>query len=201
MTDEEKIRSDWDIRVYTEGSEACRNYSRLTMKTRTLSQQVLILGVVGVGAAMSKEGSVIPPEILLIVGIAFLLFSISLAFVDWHYQSAFTAIRNSLAVMEAKSHMEGPWRAHLGARTQLKDHVASYFPFLLLALASLCAIGYGVSHCGQINESANKIICYSEIAFGILLILSFVVACKRAKKLDAKFKADIDEIGKNPQKT
>ena len=133
----------WQAELYKQGSEACRNYSQLTMRTRTLSQEVLLVSVVGLSAVITKVDASAWPQIVLAAGIALLPFSVSLAFVDWHYQSAFSAIRNFLADIEVSHKQNGPWRAHLKERTHFKDHIASYGPFLLLSAIGCLAIMVG----------------------------------------------------------
>ena len=124
---------DWLFKAYEEGSSTCRNYSNLTMRVRTLAQHVLVVGVAGLSILMldyQKDEEL--PYAILIVSFSLLVFSISLFLVDWHYQSAFTGIRNQLARMECEKGISGPWLAHLCIRTHLNDHIASYLPFLLL---------------------------------------------------------------------
>ena len=122
-----------EIKAYEEGSASCRNYSQLTMRVRTLSQQVMVLAIAALVAALApEEGKWNKEDVMQYGGVAISLFALSLLVVDWHYQSAFSAIRNAMAELESKAGIEGPWRAHLRARTQKRDHVASYLPFLFL---------------------------------------------------------------------
>ena len=138
----------WEMELYKQGSEACRNYSQLTMRTRTLSQQILAVSVVGLGAAIANKDISIGSQIFLTGGVVLLVFSGSLFFVDWHYQSAFTAIRNSLAFIESRQPLFGPWIAHLNVRTHFRDHIASYLPFLLLAIVGCLGIWLGINQGG-----------------------------------------------------
>ena len=134
----------WVERCYDQGSEACRNYSRLTMRVRTISQQVLILGVVGISVLEVDESLQDKyPYALLFVGIALIVFAISLALVDWHYQSAFSVIRNQLARIECENEVSGPWLGHLFVRTYKNDHFASYLPFVLLAWFGCIGLYFG----------------------------------------------------------
>lgn len=137
--------------MYKEGSAACRNYSRLTMQVRTLSQQVLIAAVISLSVAILPEIGGEEPELNNYVGIVLILggwilgcFSVSLALVDWHYQSAFTAIRNTLAIMEGDT--DGPWKAHKEVRRKQYDFIASYFPFWILwAIGAIaCIVGFQI---------------------------------------------------------
>lgn len=130
--------------LYREGSEACRNYSNLTMQVRTLAQQVLIGGVIALSVATlglefteagAAEASMrFMAYVLTFGGMILICFGVGLAFVDWHYQTAFTVMRDTLAYMEEKQ--VGPWRAHWCVRRRQPDYLASYVPFLIL-----CAIG------------------------------------------------------------
>lgn len=184
VTDDAEVlgKDAWEIEMYKQGSEACRNYSRLTMKTRTLSQQVLIVSVVGLSAVIANKDVPSRHEIVLIGGIALLAFSVSLTFVDWHYQSAFTAIRNALACIEYTIKLPGPWRAHLGERTQFKDHVASYLPFLLLFAIGCLGIGFGI------KLSGGSALLVGLVVIPLLFFASFLFgfACLSASKRDAK---------------
>jgi hypothetical protein len=159
--------NEWRHALYREGSEACRNYSRLTMQTRTLSQQILVVGVVGLSAAVASKEAFRRPEIVLTGGLALVAFAVSLAFVDWHYQSAFTAIRNSLAEIEHELELMGPWRAHLAERTHVKDHVASYVPFILLCIIGCIGTLIGIE-LGGASEFLTKV--WFWLMIGIVLI-------------------------------
>lgn len=139
-----------ESQLYKEGSEACRNYSRLTMQVRTLSQQVLI----GAAIALSVATLGVDPDsaspvvslgyVLLCGGLVLMGFGVALGLVDWHYQSAFTAIRDALAYMEGA--VPGPWRAHKCVRVaKWNDFVASYFPFWALWFIGVVSFGVGVS--------------------------------------------------------
>lgn len=139
--------SESEAMFYAEGSAACRNYSCLTMKVRTLSQHVLIgiliaLSVAAVGNEQFFFEKALWP-IFYFGGIILGLFSISLALVDWHYQSAFTAIRNVLVTIEGNEF--GPWHAHKKIRSKMgHDFVSSYFPFWVLWFIGVVAflVGY-----------------------------------------------------------
>jgi hypothetical protein len=104
------------------------------MRVRTLSQHVLVIAAAAVVAATLKTK---PPALMesavFYGGVAVLIFAVSLGLVDWHYQSAFSAIRNQLARYEARRGTIGPWRSHVTVRTELRDHCASSSPFFLLA--------------------------------------------------------------------
>lgn len=139
-----------ECEMYRQGSEACRNYSGLTMRVRTLSQQLLVIAVAGLATALANEnikpGEILHTQIFIAAGIALVGLSFSLLVVDWHYQSAFTAIRNSLAFMESRNYpFYGPWVAHFNTRTQFRDHIASYLPFHLLAIIGGMGIWHGLS--------------------------------------------------------
>jgi protein-S-isoprenylcysteine O-methyltransferase Ste14 len=137
----------WEEAAYKQGSDACRNYSQLTMRTRTLAQQILATATValGVATATSEIQGWNRAEIFIAGGVVLLALAFSLLFVDWHYQSAFTAIRNSLAYIESRQPVAGHWLSHLNVRTQFKDHIASYFPFLLLAAMGCLSVLGGLN--------------------------------------------------------
>ncbi len=79
----------YDTPLYEQGSEACRNYSRLTMQVRSLSQHVLIGAVIGLSVSTLKDGGDTSLDfIFLCGGIVLGCFNVALALVDWHYQSA-----------------------------------------------------------------------------------------------------------------
>lgn len=130
-----------DLDLYKEGSEVCRNYSRLTMQVRTLTQQVLMATVAAVAVAILAKGTLSDQVdhtflgyILLCTGIVLGSFSASLALIDWHYQSAFTAIRDALVELEKDAELiHGPWQAHKKVRTSPDDFIASYVPFWFLS--------------------------------------------------------------------
>jgi hypothetical protein len=182
--------------VYEAGSEACRNYSRLTLQTRTLSQQVLVAGTIGLAAAIASKEASDRPWIIFGSGVVLILFSVSLGFVDWHYQSAFTAIRNSLARIEHQQEFDGPWTAHLSARTEFKDHVASYMPFLLLFTMGCGAMGLGL------GLGLSKWGKWWGIQVPIILLAGawtwFWKACSNAKERDLKFKFDLQRVRTAP---
>jgi len=174
------------IHAYTEGSESCRNYSRLTMRVRTLSQQVLILGAVGFLAALTEgKNKDYQMGIMIFGGIALSVLAFSLSVVDWHYQSAFSMIRDSLAKLEVKSQIEGPWRAHLSARTHKRDHVSSYLPFLLLWFLGLTTVGFGAEDSGW----------WVVIGLlGLLSLLWFIVSLARAAKRHTEMEESLASI-------
>lgn len=139
--------NEWRLEAYKQGSDACRNYSGLTMRIRTLAQQILAVSVVGFAAAMSEAVNITNLDMLFGVGgVTLLILTTSLTLVDWHYKTAFTAIRDSLAELEQQEGLYGPWQAHLETRTRFKDHIASAMPFLFLGIAGVAAIGWGWLH-------------------------------------------------------
>jgi hypothetical protein len=50
---------EWEVEFYKQGSDACRNYSQLTMRVRTLSQQVLVGSSIGLAALLSRQRKLI----------------------------------------------------------------------------------------------------------------------------------------------
>jgi hypothetical protein len=169
---------------YKEASEACRNYSNLTAKVRLLSQHVLLGYFVSLAIFsgellynQSFESALQKMKpILICSGIAIILFAISLWLIDWHYQSAFTAIRNWLASEEMKSQtkkvVRGPWSSHKKVRTATNDGIASYMPFFILSIVGVSAVWIG---------SAGKLEWLMAISEGgalLLFILYFVIKNK-----------------------
>ena len=182
---EEASRNDeWLIKTYEEGSVSCRNYSNLTMRVRTLAQHVLVVGVAGLAVLMldfqDKDDL---SYAILFVSFSLLLFSISLFLVDWHYQSAFTGIRNQLAKMECENGISGPWLAHLCVRTHLNDHIASYLPFILLGVLGGIGLWFG--------GSAHPVL--GKVAFGILMavVVLFIIFLFIASKNDKRIREEL----------
>lgn len=180
--------NDWLIKAYEEGSLTCRNYSNLTMRVRTLAQHVLVVGVAGLSVLMldyQKEEEL--PYAILIVSFSLLIFSISLFLVDWHYQSAFTGIRNQLASIECEKGISGPWLAHLCIRTHLNDHVASYLPFLLLGALGCLGVWLG--------SAEHYMLGYVAIGILIVIITSFIaflfIASKNDRRIQEELKTSI----------
>lgn len=142
---QKQIATDFERQMYIEGSAACRNYSTLTMGVRTLSKQLLIAYAAGLAAFWvycGKGGNAEQDTIHWTVfwsGVVLTVFALSLMLVGWHYQSAFTAMRSSLAGLESTfaPGIAGPWTAHRVARTPLRDWCSSYCPFLFIAAAGL----------------------------------------------------------------
>jgi hypothetical protein len=155
------------------------------MQTRTLSQQIMAAAAVGLATAAATRGidDTARVAIFLSVGIVLLAFAFSLLFVDWHYQSAFTAIRNALAFIESRQPVLGPWIAHLNARTHFNDHIASYLPFLLLAALGCASIIGGVV-CSNRSGAFIFIACSGvAAAFGIVVFF-FWRRCRFAQIRD-----------------
>lgn len=180
-----------ECEMYRQGSEACRNYSKLTMRVRTLSQQILAVGVAGLGTALAKEGITpdIRAQIFIAAGVALVALSFSLLVVDWHYQTAFTGIRNSLAFMETRNRpFFGPWIAHFNTRTQFKDHIASYLPFHLLAIIGGMGIWRGI------NGGPNWLIRIIFTVSGVFLFL-WVRAWQRDAAIARQLRAALKEKG------
>lgn len=191
MSDPSKTAlTDWEVEVYRQGSDACRNYSGLTMRTRTLSQQILAVAVVGLATAAVKGADV--PGILLFGGVTLLAFAFSLLFVDWHYQSAFTAIRNTLASMESKRGMVGPWLCHLNARTHFNDHLASYSPFVALATLGCLSVWRGLAENAIKPFSEGKSVWLIPLIAFTAILAFFLNRCRHAKKRDADMKKIVD---------
>ncbi len=89
--------------LYKQGSECCRTYSELTMKVRTLAQQIVIGYAVGLGIFLSRTSwpSVLLEAVLLGAGVLLVLFAAGLWALNQHYSKAFEAIRdNSLVPLE-----------------------------------------------------------------------------------------------------
>lgn len=189
MIQEDRTQSsgdEWRMEFYKQGSEACRNYSNLTMRVRTLAEQILGVSVVGLAAYLKTGDSAeLDDRVILAGGLTLVILAISLGFIDWHYQSAFSAIRDSLAKAEAERKLGGPWRAHLSVRTRLKDHVASYLPFILLGAVGCFVATYAL---GGI---------WLRGGFPFLLVLTgtgFLYLCQRAMKRDRGTEEEIKTI-------
>lgn len=191
---------EWERESYVQGSEACRNYSNLTMRVRTLAQQALLAAAAGLGAAIiGRENIDYFFELMGVVGLLLVVFAVSLFFVDWHYQSAFTAIRNHLTTIEARHHVvelgtlkchDGPWTAHLSVRTKRRDHVANYLPFLFIGDVGVAAMTYGIYW-------------LYETPFWILMLvvaavahLPFIRSWKQAAEDDRKHEEMLDRVRK-----
>lgn len=176
---EPNLSTDWELQSYREGSATCRNYSILTMQVRSLAQQILFIGVAGMATALSMPENTLgigPATIVLIGAIALLTVTASLSFVDWHYQSAFAAMRNYLALVEEKNGLSGPWLAHLKVRTGFKDHIASYVPFLLLILVGCLGLAFGLE-----GRPGSWMI---PAAILFLAVCWFMHRCRRAARED-----------------
>lgn len=129
-----------DLDAYKEGSSACQNYSGLTMRVRTVA---VVVAVSAIAIPLARDLLDDKMQLALMGGsIILAAVAISFSLVDWHYQSAFATIRDSLAILEARNLFKGPWRAHLERRTHSRDHYASYVPFLLLGLIAAVALIY-----------------------------------------------------------
>jgi hypothetical protein len=160
--------------LYREGSAACRNYSTLTMQVRTMAQQVLIAGVIGLSVAtlgLEFTGEELGTSmrflgyILICGGAVLFCFGVSLGVVNWHYQSAFTAIRNVLAFLEGDE--VGPWRAHWCIRkAKTHDRIASNFPFWILCLVGGAGVLVGFD---MVNMTRSH-----PWWFGILIALGVI---------------------------
>lgn len=154
--------------MYREGSECCRNYSKLTMQVRTLASYLMMAYAVGIGTMGSQWLSTRQPVpgsglvgivrtlpaqaglVLLFAGLALVLFAFSLWTVNWHYSKAFVAMRNVISQFEPPSGMlaasrqdGGPWRAHERIRRPWKDAVAWNVPFLALGVIGAISVWAG----------------------------------------------------------
>lgn len=114
--------------LYSEASQCCRLYSKLTMRVRTLAQQVVIAYAVGLGIFLSR--SEWPPQLLQLAligaGVILVLFALPLWALNQHYSSAFEGIRDGFLVplesrrwphtADERSLASGPWSAHARVR-------------------------------------------------------------------------------------
>jgi hypothetical protein len=181
----ENIPSQWNAHalysspLYSEGSEACRNYSRLTMRVRTLAQHVLIVYVIAISVAILsgkfgiEQGTnvyipILKGNVLMYAGLILGLFSVSLALVDWHYQSAFTAIRDALREMEGN--LYGPWKAHKRVRNSRNDFIASYVPFWILWGIGLGSFVFGI-YLVKFTPKITWVIAVTIFIFGFLAFI------------------------------
>lgn len=170
------VMPEFELAMYKDGSEACRNYSRLTMQARTLLQQVF--GVGGAGAVVvviTYPG--ISSWLYILAGIVLMVFAVSLAMVDWHYQSAFSAVRNALARLEQEwaKGGRGPWTAHLEVRQEWKDHVASLTPFFLVYVSGCAACAYGLGQMGAAGGLTALAAISAAVVAGFCASLLFAI--------------------------
>lgn len=130
---------------YREGSEACRNYSTLTMRVRTLTLALLLGLSVSIAVYAGGEKGATPRlSIEMIGGIAGLLiflFATTLMAVGWHFQSAFEAVRDSLVEMELRAKIDyGPWTMHKLVRSRQRDAWATLAPYTVVGLIGVVAM-------------------------------------------------------------
>ena len=126
----EKHAVDWELEAYKQGSETCRNYSRLISPVRTI---IITFVSAAIGAVTLKWDDMSDRvSVLMIAGTATSFMGIVLLLIDWHFQSAFEAIRDTNAITEAKQGVKGPWLAHFKVREPVSVFLASYLPLLLL---------------------------------------------------------------------
>ncbi|MFT3686388.1 MAG: hypothetical protein QM783_15950 [Phycisphaerales bacterium] len=148
----------WIELLYGQGSECCRNYSKLTMQVRTLAAGILAASAFGVSSiivqSIARGVGTIPQiagPLLAVGGFVLVVFAVMLWLVNWHFSDAFRAMRdflNSLErsraaiVAELTEHV-GVWDAHARARTRVDDEIASTGPFVALGLLGVCAMSIG----------------------------------------------------------
>lgn len=155
--------------MYREGSECCRNYSKLTMQVRTHVGLLMLGYAVGIGTMGSNwlSHSVAPTGpglinllhslprqaglVLLFGGVALFLFAVSLWTVNWHFSTAFRAMRDVICELEPAKPIRGcscsdggPWRAHKRAREPLADTIAWNLPFGVLAVIAAVSVVAGL---------------------------------------------------------
>ncbi len=171
---------------YEQGAEACRNYSQLTSRARTFAQLIAAAAVTvpfATGLAPDQRHLVFQ-----LGGAILCTVAVGLCLIDWHYQSAFTAIRNRLANMEAYHGCVGPWRAHLSVRTGVADHIASYIPFYLLALLGVAGIILGTDEPAKLWVGITVGLVY----VGCLFV--FVYRCGKRSSEHKTFELKLNEI-------
>ncbi|MCR9243847.1 MAG: hypothetical protein NXI31_02365 [bacterium] len=141
---------------YAEASDACRNYSDLTLKSRTLGQQIMLGYSVAIGITLSRSAIKDPQlgTILVIGGCVLLALSIPLHAVTRHYANAFWAMRNWLAAYERLRYEPtggeanfGPWHAHKTSREKrmFSDGWSTNLPFGALVALAIASIVAGAS--------------------------------------------------------
>lgn len=143
--------------LYEQGSECCRTYSQLTMRVRTLAQQVMLAYVVGIGLILTRgttgngdEGDA-TALVLFIAGIVLSLFSTVLWALNQHYSIAFTRIRNeSLRPIEQEllkpnETLRGPWESHAFKRPEWLRVASWHWPYVVLILVSLLTMIVGIA--------------------------------------------------------
>jgi hypothetical protein len=132
--------------IYIQGSEACRNYSCLTKDVRLVGARAPLVLLVPLGAALldnSKLNIGTDGFSILLGGAGFVLaiVSIGVALVDWHYQSAFEAIRDQMRTHESAANVEGWATVHYKERHHQGEILASYLPFWIWTAVGLIALG------------------------------------------------------------
>jgi hypothetical protein len=178
--------SPTELMLYEQGSEACRNYSGLTSRARTFAQ---LIAVAAIGAPFASGLAMGQRPVVLQVGGAMLcVVAIGLGLIDWHYQSAFAAIRDRLANMEAWHKCNGPWRSHLSVRTGFADHIASYIPFFLLALLGIVGIVWGTDPLLQLKVALCLGIVY------ITCLGLFVFVCGKKTSDHKRFEEELANL-------
>lgn len=200
MTKQADDNSLLNIRIsYEQGSTACQNYSRLTMQVRTLSQQLLIASAIGL-AILAYNIDLENQAFVWIVfasGLVLIGFTVSLALVGWHYQSAFESIRDSLARMERQQVIKGPWSAHQKARPPLYDFLSSYVPFVVLW-------GLGFAVCLLAIVNLNQVSVWTVVVFIAAIVVPlaalleiFRISFKRTRDARRNETEDDDPSGRD----
>ena len=136
------------VELYRQGSECCRNYSDLTMKVRTLAQQVMLAYSLGIALVLTKGDRI--GALLFGAGIILILFSSALWILNLHYSLSFTGIRNDcLRRLESEllgeSETLGPWEAHSRAQAAWVRVAAWNWPYLVLVIVGLLTMLLGVA--------------------------------------------------------
>jgi hypothetical protein len=151
-------RKDW----YKYGSEACKQYSQLTMNIRTLAQQLVLAYAVGMGIVISKGPSGLPTTessefcpISVWAGAILIIFAFVLYVLNRHHSSAFRTIRDDcLRRLEGDERGEdhepiGPWAAHARARERWQElfkpgfNLAWDLPFYALLSIGIASVVLG----------------------------------------------------------
>lgn len=108
------------IELYKQGSKSCQLYSDITMRIRTLAQQVVIAYAAGLGVLATQllGEPVLCGIVMIFSGAIAERFGENLRALNRHYSFAFEAIRDRSLVpleeaVELKNETDvGPWTAH-----------------------------------------------------------------------------------------
>jgi len=140
--------------LYKQGSKSCQLYSDITMRIRTLAQQVVIAYAAGLGALATQliGEPVLCGIVMIFSGAIAERFGMNLRALNRHYSFAFDKIRDSSLVpleeaATSETQFTGPWTAHKRHRDE--DEKSKMFawdgPFDTLRWFGIAGIVGGVA--------------------------------------------------------